>query len=250
MPGKAPKNLAEWQKAKQGASADTVAKFPETVRLFEQGLDRLLAIFEDAGAGKDLDRIWILPLIVVAHRLLLNALDLLTQRQIGEYYAVLRSFVELAADTVKMCEDPSKFEKWLSGDEATYEREFKPQFPRGHALTGPLYRAYGLATKSGSHSNSKMFLFSVRPDKVPGKGIRIPTKYFYDDDETIKAALVHLLEILRRYVILVAKSFAPLCTQNHDEKSAVWDAAVEAHRIVHLVKSGALPPATPQEDKK
>lgn len=230
---KQPRDLVEWRKAKGTAFDEGHKTFKNTVDLAQQGVAKYLDLHEALLPLniKD-DRCILAFMLLGSHRIVLNAFDLLVERQVFESMALLRSVIEMAADIAKIGEDPALAKVWIKReeDEAAFNKAFKPQFPKGHKLTGPLYRSYEITTNYGSHSNASLFLLhtDIGQDRKSAD-----VKYFLEKNEAVLQHLVHFVVLLGRLLDVYVASLQPLTKTDLKAKVDVWRTAVDVHKQAH-----------------
>ena len=226
---KLPKTLQDWREAKADAAKDTFAEFHDSIELVELSLSYMTELFNSVmPLSVKESRVFLVYMLTATQRLLLNALDLLLERQHTEYLAILRPAVEMAADAAKIGRDPNLAICWMNRDvdEAAYNKAFKPQFPRGDPLTGPLFIAYNMTTEIGTHSNASLFLFHIERDK---NSLRDNVSHFLVDSRQLRWFMVHLVAVAERILRVYAEGLKPIAKVDFTVKLGILHNAVAGH---------------------
>lgn len=227
------RTLKEWRSAKGSAYGEGSKTFKDTLELADLGVAKCLELHEALLPLniKD-DRCLLAFMLLGSHRILLNALDLLVERQVFEAMAILRPVIEMAADAAKIGRDPALARVWIKReeDEATFNKAFKPQFPSGDTLTGPLYRTYEITTNFGSHSNASLFLLHTDIGKDRKSA---DVHYFLENDAAVLRHLIHFVVTVERVLDVYVSSLQPLAKVDLKAKVDVWRAAVDVHKEKH-----------------
>lgn len=220
-----PQSVVEWRAAKNSAFTYSRKRFGDLVAVADRGL--ALAGDMPAYTSADEQKIVLTLLLVRCHGQLWNALDLLLERQAAESMAVLRPAVELAADAVRIARDNALAQVWLNKeqDEGAFHKAFKPRFPPGDTLSGPLYNAYQMCSEFGAHSTLGLSAFRASLD-MKMDSAQATFHYFVQSDNQIELQLSHFIVTLKRILDVFAEGLAPLRT-GVGKALADWRIAVE-----------------------
>lgn len=224
-----PQTIDEWRKAKASAVEEGVNSFKDTIDLAELGLKKCIEIHEAIQpVNPNDDRVLLDFMLLGTHRQLLNCFDLLLERQNLEAMAVLRSAVELAANAAKIGRVPSLARVWLKRDEdeGAFNAAFKPMFPPGDPLTGPLYKTYTLACNYGAHSNASLIVMHTTIDKKQGGAV----DYFLKNDAAQRRHLVHFVVTILRILNVYVDALKGISKADVPSLLSVWTSAVDVHK--------------------
>lgn len=225
-----PKTIAEWRKAKDSALQSTLRAFSDTTELAELGVAKCLELHDAVQPINPNDDRCLLDFMMLGtHRVLLNSLELILERQNLEAMACLRPAIEMAADAAKIAADPKLARIWLQRekDEGAFNKAFKPQFPKGDTLTGPLYPTYKLACNFGSHSNASLFVMHTTIDKTKKAG---DVFYFLPEDLSLRRHLVHFVVTVARLLEIYVAGLQPMTKKDLAALVAVWKNTVDVHK--------------------
>ena len=211
-----PRSFDEWREAKRNTFEELRKILFGSVAVAESVLNGFLDLQVAAQPmNPNDDRVLLKPMLMSAHRGLLNSMQLLLEGQFLEAFAIFRPSAELAGHALKMSRDVKLVRVWLNRDkdEKSFDKAFKPHLPKDDSLTAGLFKLWDMASDTGMHANAKMIIFHFEQDD---KGLA--TRYFFTDIMMLQKIFIHFIHnatsILKIYAtgfgLYFGKDFMPI----------------------------------------